>query len=167
MKNVCKTLANLELVLGIIGSGLLANIFGQHLNFVTQKVERDGTRTAVIFLSTLFGVVIIWALLSAASNILENQERIIDVMKHIEPVKKAEAKESMPLCGVPNEYANTSGNTSQKIVTPSSQTKEASDETKKDDWMEYDTWKCPNCKRINDKSVTICSCGTERNPQNG
>lgn len=78
MKNTCKTLANLVLVLGAIGSGLLAKTFGQRLDFDTLEMVRDSTRTAAIFVSTLFGVVIIWALLYAAGKILENQECIME-----------------------------------------------------------------------------------------
>lgn len=78
MKNTCKTLANLVLVLGAIGSGLLAKTFGQRLDFDTLEMVRDSTRTAAIFVSTLLGVVIIWALLYAAGKILENQECIME-----------------------------------------------------------------------------------------
>lgn len=78
MKNACKTLANLVLVLGAIGSGLLAKTFGQRLDFDTLEMVRDSTRTAAIFVSTLFGVVIIWALLYAAGKIFENQECIME-----------------------------------------------------------------------------------------
>lgn len=134
MKNTCKTLANLALVLGAIGSGLLAKTFGQRLDFDTLEMVRDSTRTAAIFVSTLFGVVIIWALLYAAGKILENQECIIELLKHSKPDKTPIAQENKPLCGIPNGVTCVSDNSIEKSVAHSTSSPTASVSNKRDEW---------------------------------
>ncbi len=162
MKNACKALANLVLVLGAIGSGLLAKTFGQRLDFATLEMVRDSTRTATIFVSALFGVVIIWALLYAASKILENQECIMETLRRLEPAETSKNQKIKPLCDISVGLASVSDNTTKKSLEQLSNSPATPVTNKKDEWGEYHTWKCPNCKRINDESIGVCVCGTGR-----
>lgn len=157
MKNLCKTLAYIELILGVIGSFILADTLGVKVNYKTYSIERDGGLTFAIFLSTMLCVVTLWAILCAFSEILENQETLLS---RSDNSVKPEAN-IKPICGLPTSVsippASPSGTLDKGLQTvhPTMPNTVVNN----DEWKEYNTWKCPNCKRINEQSVKVCACG--------
>lgn len=158
MKNLCKTLAYIELILGVIGGIVLANTLGVRMNYKTYSVERDTGLTFAIFLSTMLCVVTLWAILCAFSEILKNQEELLSRSENsVKPEYNIK-----PICGIP--IAPVSNTLVSPAGTPDERLQAAHPTTQNmvvnnDEWNEYDTWKCPNCKRINEQSVKVCACG--------
>lgn len=159
MKNLCRALSYIEFVLGTIGSIYLANKLGVNINLNRFNVERNPSLTATIFIVGMFSTIISWVILYAFSEILENQECM---MRHLESFGKQTTSEVKPICGIP-EFAKE--NKSQTVTTSSqthmpAKTQQTASDSK--DLEQYNSWKCPNCKRINDFSTSICACGTCR-----
>lgn len=96
MKEVCRKLSFIILVLGIIGSIILAKQNGIKVDIYSYKsyVERDTILTIAWFLTGLFFTAIGFILFYALSEILDNQERIhsklYEVMDDIEQKEKDE-----------------------------------------------------------------------------
>jgi hypothetical protein len=158
MKIICKTLAYVELVLGIIGSIFLSDTLGMRLNFHTLKLERDGTATFAILFSTLLSVITLWAILYAFSEILEHQDKIFKLLEH---PGKAEPTIITPICkplSEPPKTLPTRPQVQPQILKQEPEKAKVNDEN----WNVYDAWKCPNCKRINDGSMETCICGIAR-----
>ena len=158
MKTLCKALAHIELILGTISSIILAYTLGKKLNYYTYNLERDGTATFIIFVSTMLCVITLWAILYAISEILENQDKIFELLENR---GKAAPKSITPICGPLSGAPKASPVRTQvqeQIVKQESTDAVVNDE----EWKAYNSWKCPSCKRINSGSVDTCICGTSK-----
>lgn len=159
MKSLCKTLAYVELILGIIGSIVLANTFGVKVNYKLSELERDGVMTFAIFLASALCVVTLWAILCAISEILENQEKLLMLSdKNNNP--KLDTAATVPICGSPAAPDLNHSPSQQETLLNKIQL--TSNNVHNTDWNNYSVWKCPNCKRTNDSTASICMCGTSR-----
>lgn len=161
MKKLCLTLAYVELVLGVIGSISLAHTLGYQLNYKTFELERNASQTFVIFISSMLCVITLWAILCAISEVLGNQEVILDKLRTLDVLKHNEisalGSSKTPICSAPEKsYNKTSVPKSTKVESQHP----IESKPVNDDWKNYKVWKCPNCKRVNDTSVATCTCGT-------
>lgn len=102
MRSLCKVLAYIELILGIIGSIFISTTFGFKFNYSTLSLERNGTLTFTIFLLSIFSVLVLWTILCAFNKILENQEKILKLLKPLTP-QAADNSNRMPIRGIPDE----------------------------------------------------------------
>ena len=101
MKQKCKSLGSLVLVLGIAGSMVLAVLIGQPFG----KSPTAITTTLGIFLGTLIPSIMLSVILSALGEVLEkleNAEKKIDAC--METIKELAGKETWkcPVCGKEN-----------------------------------------------------------------
>lgn len=158
MKNLCKTLASIELVLGIIGSIFLSYSLGVRINYKNLTLERDGAVTIAIFASAFLCVITLWAILYAFSEVLENQDKILELLKNSNGTV---AEKAVSICSPPP--------VSKKVLPSQPLTQSHNSSPKSDNvdnssenWQNYGSWNCPNCKRVNDDSVAICMCGTTK-----
>lgn len=160
MKNLCKMLAYIELILGVIGSISLANVLGLRVSYTSHSIERDSVLTFTIFLSSMLCVVTLWAILCAFSEILENQEKLlarsgasVSPMSRIEPICDIAAPP------VSRPFPTVGAAENRLITAPPTQRNTVIND---DEWKKYDTWKCPNCKRINGQKDKVCTCGASK-----
>lgn len=169
MKSICKTLGNIILFLGIIGSVFISNSFGKVLNYEHMKPERDWTLTIILFLSCALSVIVLSVILYGISEILERLEKIDSVTNlpsapgtTQSDLKTKENTETImntswkcPTCGQVNNNSNQKCS-SCNMTRPSSTL--FSHASKKD--SAQNTWVCSNCGSINRNSMEICSsCG--------
>lgn len=97
-KGICKGLAKVVLVLGIIGSIVLAALCGEVKDVsysiysgVSTKMERDVVLTIVYFVSGVFGTVILYTILAGLGEALEYlEEQSKKKIKDIISVDKSE-----------------------------------------------------------------------------
>lgn len=101
MKSICKTLSYIDLTLGTIGGIYLANIMGRVIDRDTLSFERSGILTFSIFIGGMFSTIILWTILNSLSQLLENQEKILEQLKPTENFKNVK-----PICGAPSEISN-------------------------------------------------------------
>lgn len=105
MRSLCKVLAYIELILGTIGSIFISNTFGFKFNYSTLSLERNETLTFTIFLLSIFSVLVLWTILCAFNKILENQEKILKLLKPPAP-QAADNSNRMPISGIPSDVNN-------------------------------------------------------------
>ena len=139
MKTLLKVLAYINLVLGLIGSFVLANRFGKSIAYsyyYSSKViyERNWPLTLGIFGAGLLGTLVLFSILYALSEILDAQER---------PYSAAYKMSA------PSDSTNSS-------VEPASTHPVASVSSAPE-------WVCPKCGKHNSSYVGTCGCG-ERKP---
>lgn len=158
MKNLCKTLANVELVLGVIGSIFLAYTMGMRLDYRSLSLERDIGSTLVIFTSTMLCVATLYVILYAISEILENQERLIQKMNDQQVTS---IKNSTPICSPPPKSSVHIVTSTAPVENSSKKIEQVVENVNNENWKVYNDWKCPSCKRINDGLIEICTCGTK------
>lgn len=158
MKNLCKTLACIELVIGTIGSIFLACTFGIRLDYHSLSLERDGAATFAIFISAMLCVITLWVILYAISELLENQEKILQLM---EKKQNSESKSLKPICSPPPK-SSVPATSRTSVPNSNAENGQSNNEVDDESWKVYAAWKCPNCKRINDGHVETCSCGIAR-----
>lgn len=79
MQKMLRALAYIDLILGTIGSIVLAKDLGRTADIFLSSVyyERDWTLTICIFFAGLFGVLVLFAILFSVAEILDAQERLM------------------------------------------------------------------------------------------
>ncbi|MBQ8569367.1 MAG: hypothetical protein IJ446_09135 [Oscillospiraceae bacterium] len=80
MKDICRVLSKVVLALGTIGSMILAGTLGKETSISAYgaiQQERNWGTTIIVFLAAAFSVFLMFVILSALGEILENQERIM------------------------------------------------------------------------------------------
>ncbi len=100
MKSLLRTLSIVELVLGLIGSFVLANQYGNVVDFTYSGrtyYERNWGLTIGIFTGCLFSVLVIYAILEGLRTVLENQETIYNKIKMIDNSTSSSYTENNPL----------------------------------------------------------------------
>lgn len=135
MKSQCKIIAIVELILGILGSFILAKSGG--LNAYTG--ERNWTTTIFIFLIGIIVSYVFFVVLYSISEIMDNQEYI---MKQLE--KTEASPENRPV-------KSTGSNSSASLLSGT-----------KSSTMDEEGWLCAKCGRLNPNSSSVCSCGKHR-----
>lgn len=128
MKKMCTDLGRFVLILGIIGSIILAWNNGITVDYDSyhRVVEERRSLLLVImwFAFGMFLTVIQSVVLNALGEILENQEYII------------------------------------RKISESSSKVESLDKNKEKDEIKYNnSWKCPECGRLNASYIGTCACG--------
>lgn len=158
MKKVCRFLAVIQAIFGIIGSIVLSKSLGMRLNYKTLAAERDSMLTLSIFLGVMLSVSVIVIILYALSEILENQEKIL---KQLGQEDVAHIKDIKPICSpyiaAPIRPQDQPTKSQAQSITPPS-----SNVVISENWKTYGDWVCPQCKRINDSQSVECACGASR-----
>lgn len=139
MKTLLKVLAYINLILGLIGSFILANRFGKSLSYsyyYSSKViyERSWPLTLEIFGAGLLSSLVLFSILYALSEILDTQERLYSI--------------AYKMSASSNSMSSSVEPTSTHSVASVSSTSE---------------WVCPKCGKHNSSYVGTCGCG-ERKP---
>lgn len=135
MKSQCKIIAIVELILGVIGSFILAK--GTGINVYAG--ERNWATTIFTFLIGVVVSYVFFVVLYSISEIIDNQEYIMKQLeKHQEKPNISSANAS---------HSNSSA--SLFCGTESGTTDE-------------EGWLCTKCGRLNPNSYSICSCGKHR-----
>lgn len=159
MKMLCKTLAYIELILGFIGSIVLPYTLGVKYDYRTLQLKRDGTATFAIFITTILCVITIWAILYAISEILENQEKLFQILGEN---NNTYLKNNKISTGLPLTPPQSPLPLSPQIQVPINRQESVNAGADSEEWKLYDAWKCPICKRINEGSENTCVCGLQR-----
>lgn len=109
MQKMLRALAYIDLILGTIGSIVLAKDLGRTADIFLSSVyyERDWTLTICIFFAGLFGVLVLFAILFSVAEILDAQERLMARLMENKssmqtPLEKAENFWVCPNCGIHN-----------------------------------------------------------------
>lgn len=116
MQKICNVLSKIILLLGSVGSIIVAVVFGKETTVTLYGItntERNWGVTIGILLVSLVSVFLLYVIFAAFSEILENQEQIIyNQSKYTDSKASAEkqgtnisAKKDMwvcPHCGTPN-----------------------------------------------------------------
>lgn len=84
MKGILKVLAVVELVCGLIGSFLIAKGSGAEISRFT--IQRNWGITIGTFISCSFSVILVFAVIYAIIEVLDNQEAILKRLSSSEPV---------------------------------------------------------------------------------
>ncbi len=102
-KGLCKGLASAVLVLGIIGSIVLAAVYGEVKDVsyslysgVSKSTERSATLTVAIFVLGIFSTGILYAILAGLGEALEYLE-ILSKKEHKSDVNSFQQSELPPL----------------------------------------------------------------------
>lgn len=100
-KGLCKGLAGTVLVLGIIGSVILAVVYGEVKDVsyslysgVRTSSERNGVLTFSILVSGLLSTGVLYAILAGLGEVLEYLEMLS--MRKEESIEEVEADEELP-----------------------------------------------------------------------
>lgn len=80
MKSISKTFGGIILILGAIGSILVAIFFGKVMNYHSLELERDWGMTLLLFVSCVLPSIVLSIILYALSEILERQEIIFKAL---------------------------------------------------------------------------------------
>lgn len=109
MQKMLRALAYIDLILGTIGSIVLAKDLGRTADIFLSSVyyERDWTLTICIFFAGLFGVLVLFAILFSVAEILDAQERLMARLMENKssiqtPLEKADDFWICPSCGTHN-----------------------------------------------------------------
>ena len=109
MQKMLRALAYIDLILGTIGSIVLAKDLGRTADIYLSGVyyERDWILTICIFFGCFFGVLVLFAVLFSVAEILDAQERLmarlIENKSSMQtPLEKAENFWVCPNCGIHN-----------------------------------------------------------------
>lgn len=101
-KSLCKGLANIILVLGILGSIILAVVCGEVKDVsytlyssVSKSSERNGVLTFVILLSGLLSTGVLYSILAGLGEVLEYLE-MLSKRKEKDSIGKVETDEELP-----------------------------------------------------------------------
>ena len=135
IKSICKALGIITLVLGIIGTIVLAIKFGTTeklvatYDTVSSKTKFDIGTFLIILLGGLLSTAITSSILFGLSKILESMESL---EYKINNIKQDIANEKTSLVSEKNSVVSTSG------------------------------WECPNCGTLNPSYVSTCRCGKGR-----
>lgn len=99
-KGLCKVLARIVLILGIIGSIMLADVYGEVKDIsysvysgISTSSERNAVLTVAILVSGLFSTSILYAILVSLGEVLEYLEML---SKEKDNIKKSDADEELP-----------------------------------------------------------------------
>lgn len=139
MKTLLKVLSYINLVLGLIGSFILANKFGKSVSlysYYSSKViyERNWALTLGIFGAGILSTLVLFSILYALSEILDAQERLYSAT-----------------------YKMSAPSTSMNSNTESAPIHAATPALSASEWV------CPKCGKHNSSYVGTCGCG-ERKP---
>ena len=140
MKSQCRIIAIVELILGVIGSFILAK--GAGINVYAGG--RNWTTTIFTFLIGVVVSYVFFVVLYSISEIMDNQEYIM---------KQLEKHEENP---------NTSSPASSAKVSRSNRAASLLGGTKQGTSDEEDGWLCAKCGRLNPNGSSVCSCGKHR-----
>ena len=154
MKGLCKALASIVFVLGTIGSIVLANTFGNKINYSTFTLERDVATTMGIFLMSFLTVLVLSVILYSIGEVLENQKEIHEMF-----LSERKPPSNTPLCG-PNALATDSPvkiSSKPVFVENNPATMETTSA-----WDNFQSWTCTACKRVNDSRQDLCICGASK-----
>lgn len=135
IKGFIKTISYVQLVLGIIGSFVIAYFEGkipEDLYYFSRYHERSIGLTLVSFLASLLSVLILFSFLYGFYTILENQESILYKLSEL------------------NNDKNSSRDSFKGFKF------KALDETEKK--LNANEWRCSICGKINSNSLNFCSC---------
>lgn len=136
MRKQCRVIAVLELVLGILGSFLIAKSAG--LNVFTGK--RNWLISIIIFIIGIGFSYLFLIVMYSISEILRNQDQIIEFLE------KKESFDTKP----PAKTSNS--NNSASLLGSSS----------KSGFSEEDGWICSKCGTWNPNSSSRCQCGKSK-----
>ncbi|MED9903573.1 MAG: hypothetical protein UFG06_05255 [Lachnospiraceae bacterium] len=133
----CRILAYIELVVGTIGSIIVAYFGGRKVKASSYDFEleyvRDWPTTLVCFLAPMLLAVILFAILMTLEFIMENQAKVLYLLK--EQRSKIDDK--------------SESNILAKSVSR--------------DNKSMDSWVCTKCGDTNPRSIRICKgCGSEK-----
>ncbi len=134
MKSQCKIIAIVELILGVIGSFILAKGTG----FNVYSGGRNWTTTIFTFLIGVVVSYVFFVVLYSISEIIDNQEYI---MKQLE---KEDVQASPASASKPASNSSVSLMSGAKSAEPD------------------EGWICPKCGTMNPVSSTACKCGKRR-----
>lgn len=141
MKSISKTFGGIILILGVIGSILVAIFFGKAMNYHILELERDWRMTLLLFLSCALPSIVLSIILYALSEILERQEIIFKALNI--SMESNDKRTSISYDNAANVNATHSDlethNTTMNMNISKS------------------SWKCPTCGHINDISQSSCS----------
>jgi len=79
MEKFCKTLGTIILVTGVIGSFVMANIYGKSLYH--SYAIRDNNLTVMIFVCCFFSTLILFAIVYGIGSIIEKQNNILEKLE--------------------------------------------------------------------------------------
>ena len=149
MKSFCKSLGTLVLLVGTIGGTYIAAVCGKSIDYVHFELERDWGLTIALFASFFLSSLILYVILAALGEVLENQEKILNA------IKQPNSSPALPLNAQPIE-SHIPEQQHSKAETKITTTTINSQEHQK-------SWNCPNCKCSNPSDVNICKvCGKPR-----
>lgn len=168
MKNFCRALAVIELVFGAIISFIFAIAGGRTIR-MTKYGPQTGWNiglTAAVFLVCMASFLISFAVLYALGEVLENQEKLMELLSLLK--HKASGSQSHPLPSAPKNQETGTKEAGKALAGTGEAKPEA---CPKQDYPEPaplpesfpdGTWKCSECRRINDRDREICVCGSHR-----